>query len=137
MKHIDEMLSTFLERPMSRTCFLAFGPYGDVSIRWDQQNDGQVLPAIQSMLDRGFKFFIMKKKLIGGERTEVTTVDQVAKNRSIVIPDATLEQLHLSGLITAGSVIVEGDVDNTGELAKTVEAVAAADTVVTPPASGG
>jgi len=106
---------------------------GHVTIHWDEQNDSTVLPVIQDMLDRGFKFFILEQE----EHTPVTSIDDVASSRRVIISDDGLEQLRDAGLIQIGGIAIEDDAATTGEQAKTPEEVAEHDTVVTQPARGG
>lgn len=125
---------------MARRTILSFGGYGDVAISWEEQNDSKVLPVIQGLLDKRVVFFILgKKKLLGeAKKTQVTKINQAQKARHIIIPDEALEQLHSAGLITAGKVTIDsGDMDNTGEIARTAAQVAAHDTIATAPAQGG
>lgn len=127
---------------MSRTSFLSFGGYGDVTIHWEPQNDDKVLPVIQSMIDRGVRFFVLSGKKKSVTRTEVADPAATLSTRQIVIPDVELENLHQAGLITAGDVAVEGDEDDddlgsTGEIADTPQRVAENDTVAVAPAAGG
>lgn len=124
---------------MARRIFLAFGGYGDVAVTWDEQNDDQVLPVIQDMLEKGVKFFILAQRMSGEGRDQGMTLDDVKVGRHIILPNDGLEQLRLSGLVAAGKVEVSGDshVGNTGEIAKTAQEVVENDTVATPPASGG
>lgn len=120
---------------MSRICFLAFGKYGDVSIHWEPQNDDKVLPVIQNMIDRGVRFFVLNKK----KRSDapVSQVDHAVLARSIVIPDDELERLHQAGLIGAGSVVLDDEIDDTESVAGTAEEVAENETVAVPGPSGG
>ena len=127
---------------MARTSILSFGGYGDVTIHWESQNDDKVLPVIQSMIDRGVRFFVLSGKKKSMQRTEVTDPAATLSTRQIVIPDAELENLHQAGLITAGNVAVteeeaDDDLDSTGEIADTPEQVAENDTVAVAPAAGG
>jgi hypothetical protein len=118
---------------MARTIHL-LNSLGHVTVHWDEQNDATVVPAIQSMLDRGYKFFILDAD---SDHVPVISIADVTETRRIVISDDSLQQLHDAGLLQVGGVIVDDDIETTGELAKTVEAVTEHDTLVTQPASGG
>jgi hypothetical protein len=118
---------------MARTIVLSFGGHGDVTAKWDADNDAVILPEIQKLIDSGYLFFILEADQ---SDRPVTSIDDVSKVRNIVIPNATLEKLHQDGLLTVGGVVL-GETTNTGEIATTAEQVAEADTVVVPPAKGG
>lgn len=118
---------------MSRTIVLSFGGFGDVTASWQEENDAIILPEIQKLIDSGYLFFILEDSAQGAQ---VTSTEQATQVRSIVIPNETLEKLHQAGLLKVGGVALD-EVQNTGEIAKTAEQVAGADTVVVPPARGG
>ena len=117
---------------MARRIILPKGNDGDVTCGWDEADDDKVLPIIQQMIDQKWLFFVLDSE---GTQEPLTSVDQVATLRSIVIPNPLLEKLYQSGVLTVGARIAEAQ--NTGEIARTPEAVAAADTIATPPAQGG
>jgi hypothetical protein len=114
-----------MARTVSLLCSL-----GDITIGWDAANDAQVLPAIQKMLDNKVRFFILKKS----KQVEVVKITQPADSRKIVIPDASLQGLFASGLLTLGSLLVA---ETTGEVAHTAQEVADNDTIATQPVAGG
>lgn len=118
---------------------LTWGGYGDVTVQWETQNNDTVLPNIQKMIDAGIRFFILGKKVpfVEAPQIDVTDITQIGKKRTIVIPDESLEALHKLGLVTAGQVVLDSEVENTGTVAKTAEDVAANETVAVKPPSGG
>jgi len=118
---------------MARTMHL-LNSLGHVTIHWEQQNDTTVLPVIQNMLDRGFKFFILSDQQ---EQVPATTIDEMAAARRVIISDEGLQQLQDSGVIQIGGIAIDETDETTGEQAKTAEEVAEHDTVVTQPARGG
>lgn len=117
---------------MARTIILPKGNDGDVTCAWDEADDDKVLPIIQQMIDQKWLFFVLESD---GTQTQLVSVDQVAASRSVVIPNPLLEELHQSGILSVGARVAEATA--TGEIARTPEAVAAADTIATPPARGG
>lgn len=117
---------------MTRKMILPIGNDGDVTCGWDEADDDKVMPIIQQMIDQKWRFFVLE---YDGTQAPLVSVDQVATTRSIVIPQPLLEQLHQSGILKVGAKVAEAQA--TGEIARTPEAVAAADTIVTPPAQGG
>jgi hypothetical protein len=114
---------------MARTVALLCS-LGDMTIGWDATNDAAILPIIQKMIDSGVRFFIVKKK----EQRVVTKLTQATDARKIVIPDASLQGLFASGLLTIGSILLA---ETTGEIAETAGQVAENDTVAVNPAAGG
>ena len=104
---------------------------GHLTVTWEQQNDEALRPVIQTMLNRGFRFFILKE----AAEVQVTTPDEITERR-VIIPDDDLQQLCAAGLLSVGGELEEA-AETTGEVARTVEAVEGNDTVVTPPARGG
>jgi hypothetical protein len=108
---------------------------GHVTIHWEPQNDEKVLPVIQGMLDKGYKFFILSAA--DQSQVTVTSVADVVTIRQISLSDENLQQLHDAGLLTIGGITIKDEAETTGELAKTPAAVAANETVVTKPAAGG
>jgi hypothetical protein len=108
--------------------------HGHVSIHWEEQNDVHILPVIEKMLAQGYKFFIVGDN---NEQVAVTDTTEVATTRRITLSDDSLQQLYDAGLIQVGGITIEDDAETTGEQAKTPEAVAEHETVVTKPASGG
>ena len=118
-----------------RNITFAYGPYGDITTHWESQNDDKVLPVIQQLIDSGVRFFIVEPASEAPASTLVTSTDQVLANRTIVLPDAALEELHKAGLV----ITVQGAIEGTAgpHIAGTAEEVAAADTVAVQPAKGG
>lgn len=115
---------------MARTIHM-LNSHGHVTVHWEEQNDSLVLPVIQEMLDKGYKFFILAGD---NEHVAATTIDDVAARR-IIISDESLEKLR--EFIQVGGVTIEEDAETTGELAGTPEDVASHDTVATQPMQGG
>ena len=115
---------------MSRT-FSVLCSLGDISLKWDPENDDKVLPIIQKLLDKQVRFFVLKKK---DKLIPVEKVSQTADVRKVVIPDESLQDLFADGLLTIGGLLLG---EPTGEIAKTPQQVAENDTVAVQPAAGG
>jgi hypothetical protein len=118
---------TLMARTISLLCSL-----GDITIGWNATNDAAVLPVIQQMIDNGVRFFIVRKK---DKQIAVTKVTQTADSRKVVIPDASLQTLFASGLLTIGSLLVAESIGP--EIARTAAEVADNDTVATQKVAGG
>jgi hypothetical protein len=114
-----------MARTVSLLCSL-----GDMTIGWDAANDAAILPIIEKMINDRVRFFIIKKK----DQHLVEKVTQAADTRKIVIPDASLQGLFASGLLTVGSLLLA---ETTGDVATTAEQVIENDTVAVRPAGGG
>lgn len=114
---------------MART-FSLICSLGDLTIQWAAKNDAAILPVIQQMIDTGVRFHIVRKT----KEVQVKNISQAVDARKIVIPDASLQSLFASSLLTIGGLLVG---ETTGEIAETAEEVAAHDTIVTRPVGGG
>jgi hypothetical protein len=114
---------------MART-FSLLCATGDTTISWDPENDEKWLKIIQTMIDRKYRFFILRKS----KKIEVTKVTQAADTRKVIIPDKTMESLFSDAVMTIGGLLMG---ETTGEIAKTPEQVIENDTLVTAPVAGG
>jgi hypothetical protein len=115
---------------MARTMHL-MNSLGHLTVHWEEQNDESIHPVIQSMLDHGYRFFILKD----AAEVQVSAISEIT-DRRVIIPDNDLQQLCAAGLLAVGGELDE-DAETTGDVAQTVEDVTAHDTVVTPPMRGG
>lgn len=114
---------------MARTIVLPCA-LGDITIGWEPENDAEMLPILQAMLDAKTRFHIIRKRKI----TPVTKITQAADTRKIVIPNAILQKLWREGIIGVG---VSHVAESIGKIAKTPQEVIEQDTLATSPMAGG
>jgi len=111
---------------------------GDTTITWEREVDGDMKLAIQSLLDKGYVFFIMEtlhdnKVTV---KTKLTSVDKLTK-RSIVFDDENI----MSQLFTAGRISASKPHSNirsdTVKRSSDADEIAQSSTIVTRPLRGG
>lgn len=74
---------------------------GHTAFGWDAADDEWVLPLIQSKMDQGYNFWIVKPKRLGNGVTErqIRKVSQVGPTRRVMIHDEDARKLFEGGRI--------------------------------------
>lgn len=105
--------------------------YGDTTISWDEDSDERIIPIIESKMKDGVTFFILEKprllNLFQGRMRKLRNIDQIDKNRKLVMMDE-----EFAGLLSEGVVQTDKVTDaqaTTSRIAKTANEVATSHTV--------
>lgn len=114
---------------MARTIALLCS-LGDITVSWEAKDDVTMAPIIQRLLDSKVRFHILRKR----KTIMVEKATQAMDARKVILPDASLQQLFASGVLTVGALLMG---ETTGEIAKTAQDVLENDTVATQAPAGG
>lgn len=79
---------------MSTNASLTFlNCYGDLTITWEEKDSAQMESRIQKLLDKGFQFFIIKKRfMLPSKKVKLSSLRELRKNE-ITAKDETIFEL--------------------------------------------
>lgn len=77
---------------------------GDTTLVWEPSADDTMIPAIQRLMDKGVRFFIVEPRAFGllpAKKTQVTDAKEVIQHRALTVLDEDLGKMLGDGSISA------------------------------------
>ena len=128
-------MSETLERTFRTLSFLTGD--GDTTYGWDSADDAWVLPMIQSKIDAGYVFWIVKRNPL--REIKLRMAEDARDTRSVIIRDGDARILFEQGRIGLLAQTVAGRTEEmvSERRARTAEEAVSHDTVAHRPMRGG
>lgn len=111
---------------------------GDVTIVWEEQNDGAIEELVQRLMDRGVTFFVIEPRMGGvapPDKKKMKKFGDALKHRALAIPDEEVAKFVEEGRAVA--VRTPDAPVKKSRVSRSAKEVAKSESVGVRPRSGG